>query len=176
MCFWNSLVSVTCLRQCKASFRWRLYTICFIAYVHCMLNKAYQLNRFMLYEMERWLSGTCIWQLKILIEQLLSLKTFFLNWIFRHLEERGEIPACEVTTVHPITYDNLVAAFLIIPLGVFISLATLCFEHIVRWTPNQQKSQSKMRRPTKRLLDLRKSHLESNATWSRVSANEQYPT
>ena len=78
--------------------------------------------------------------------------------------------------MHPITYDNIVAAFLIIPLGVFISLATLCFEQIVRWIPNQQKSQSKMRRPTKRLLDLRKSPVEINATKLKVSAIEQYPT
>ena len=68
------------------------------------------------------------------------------------------------------------AAFLIIPLGVFISLATLCFEHFVRWIPNQQKSQSKMRRPTKRLLDLRKSPVELNATILKVSAIEHYPT
>ena len=67
-------------------------------------------------------------------------------------------------------------AFLIVPFGVFISLATLCFEHIARWIPNQQKSQSKKRRMTKRLLDLRKRPVELNATRLRVSANEQHPT
>ena len=78
--------------------------------------------------------------------------------------------------MYPITYDNIVAAFLIIPLGVLISLATLCFEHFVRWIPNQQKSQSKMLRLTKLLLDLRKSTVDLNATLLKVSANEQSPT
>ena len=54
------------------------------------------------------------------------------------------------------------AAFLIVPLGVFISLAAFCFEHVSEWIPNQQKSQKNKRRKTKRLFDLKKSQLEFN--------------
>ena len=93
-----------------------------------------------------------------------------LNYLYRQLEDRV-LPACEVTTLGPITYENIITAFLIIPLGVFISLATLCFEHIARWISNQQKYQQNKRRPTKRLLDLKKSHLELNATYFRAPSS-----
>ena len=73
----------------------------------------------------------------------------------------------------PITYENIVTAFLIIPLGVVISLATLCFEQFAKWISNQQKFQRDKRRPTKRLLDLKKSHSEFNATNFRVSSSVQ---
>ena len=82
------------------------------------------------------------------------------------------LPACEETMLGPITYENIVTAFIIIPLGVFISMATLCFEHFVTWISNQQKYQQNKRRP-RRLLDLKKSHSEFNATNFRVPSSLQ---
>ena len=93
-----------------------------------------------------------------------------MNYISRQLEDRVQ-PDCEETMLGPITYENIVTAFLIIPLGVFISLATLCFENFAKWISNQQKYQQNKRRPTKRLLDLKKSHSEFNATNFRLPSS-----